>query len=113
MTGDQPDAGTVAPRHDAEAVGVDLVNPVGAGRRSKREIRTQGIDWDRDDFIMRDVTPGRIAVYENVDGQVTIKQGEYSVFVGRRDFKEFMYQLRRFAYEMGYEDLSAQLSVTQ
>ena len=31
--GDQPDAHRVAPGHEPEAVVLDLVNPVGAGRR--------------------------------------------------------------------------------
>jgi hypothetical protein len=69
----------------------------------KRNPDAQGIDWERDDYIIRDITPRRIAIYENVDGQVTIKQGDNHVYVGRRDLGELMHQLYRLACEMGYE----------
>jgi hypothetical protein len=74
--------------------------------RQKRNLDECGIDWSRDDFIIRDVTPGPIAIYLNVDGQVVIVQGDRFVNVGRRDVGELIRQLRRFAHqEMGLEDL--------
>jgi hypothetical protein len=69
----------------------------------RRNPDAQGINWDRDDYIIRDITPGRIAIYENVDRQVVIMQGNHHVSVGRRDLGELMHQLYRLACEMGYE----------
>jgi hypothetical protein len=70
---------------------------------TKRNPDAQGIDWERDDYIIRDITPRRIAIYENVDGQVVIKQGDNHVYVGRRDLGEVMHQLYRLACQLGYE----------
>jgi hypothetical protein len=35
--------------------------------RPRRNPDERGIDWDRDDNVMRDITPGPIAFYVNVD----------------------------------------------
>jgi hypothetical protein len=61
--------------------------------RPKRNPDERGIDWDLDECVMRDITPGSIAVYVNVDRQVTIVQGTNTVFVGSNDFPEFIRQL--------------------
>jgi len=61
--------------------------------RPKRNPDERGIDWDLDECVMRDITPGPIAVYVNVDQQVTIVQGTNTVFVGSNDFREFIRQL--------------------
>jgi hypothetical protein len=71
--------------------------------RSKRNPDAQGIDWSRDDYVLRDITPGRIAVFENTDGQITIQQGTNAVHVSSHDLGWLIQQLYSLARQLGYE----------
>jgi hypothetical protein len=69
--------------------------------RPRRNPDERGIDWDRDDNVMRDITPGPIAFYVNVDRQVTIVQGNDTICVGISDFSKFVRHLRYLAFKEG------------
>src|SRR5215467_16106232 len=51
--------------------------------------------------VIRDITPGPIAVCVNVNDQVAIKQGNNCVAVGPRDLLEFIRRLHFIACELG------------
>jgi hypothetical protein len=72
--------------------------------RSKRNPDAQSIDWSRDDYVLRDVTPGRIAIFENTSGQITIQQGtNNAVHVSSHDLGWLIQQLYSLACQLGYE----------
>ena len=76
--------------------------------RIKRNPGADGIDWDRDDYVLRDITPAKIAVYKNVNGQITILQGGRFVEVSSRDLGWLIQQLCCLASRLGYEELQPQ-----
>ena len=62
-----------------------------------------GIDWDRDPEVMRGITAGKVAIYEDTNGCARIRQGTNCVVVGSRDLGELISRLCKLAYDLGYE----------
>lgn len=71
--------------------------------RGKRNPDQFGIDWDRDRCVMRGVTAGKVAIYEDTNGCAVIRQRANCVVVGSRDLEELIRRLCELAYELGYE----------